>query len=78
MEGSGGEILDISASDYSFSEINSNWASQFSAVRCRRCGQTHAVMPSFSLPGTSVGTAEAEGYMLKRHRDASSNEAGER
>lgn len=35
-------------------------------------------MPSFSLPGTSVGTAEAEGYVLARHLGASRNEAGKR
>jgi len=44
-------------------------------VRCRCCGQTHAVIPAFSLPGTSIGTAEAEQYLLKRHRGASRNKA---
>ena len=35
-------------------------------VRCRRCRVTHALMPRFSLPGTSIGTAEAEKYLLAR------------
>ena len=35
-------------------------------VRCRSCGTTHAVMPAFSLPGTSIGTEEAEEYLLAR------------
>jgi len=35
-------------------------------VRCRNCGTTHAVMPAFSLPGTSIGTEEAEEYLLAR------------
>ena len=35
-------------------------------VRCRGCRRTHAVMPAFSLPGTSAGTREAEGYLLAR------------
>ncbi len=35
-------------------------------VRCRRCGVTHALMPAFSLPGTSIGTVEAEQYLLAR------------
>ena len=29
-------------------------------LRCRGCGRTHAVIPSWSLPDTSVGTAEVE------------------
>lgn len=35
-------------------------------VRCRNCGITHALMPAFSLPGTSIGTEEAEEYLLAR------------
>ena len=35
-------------------------------VRCRRCRCTHALIPSFSLPGSSVGAAEAEGYLIAR------------
>jgi len=37
-------------------------------VRCRGCRHTHAIMPSFSLPGTSIGTGEAEQYLLARAR----------
>lgn len=32
-------------------------------LRCKACGRTHAVIPSFSLPGTSIGTAEAEQFV---------------
>ena len=37
-------------------------------VRCRHCRRTHAMIPRFSLPGSSVGTAEAEGYLMARER----------
>ena len=37
-------------------------------VRCRRCRCTHAMIPSFSLPGSSVGTTEVEGYLMARER----------
>jgi hypothetical protein len=50
---------------------------QIFRVRCRHCGQTHAVIPSFSLPGTSIGTLEAEQYLLERHQGISRNKAGE-
>jgi len=33
-------------------------------------------MPSFSLPGTSIGTAEAEEYLKGRYRGASRSKAG--
>lgn len=36
-------------------------------VRCSGCGKTHAVLPSFSLPGTSVGTEEVERYLEDRY-----------
>jgi len=45
-------------------------------VRCRHCRQTHAVIPSFSLPGTSIGTGEAEQYLRRRQQGASRNNAG--
>ena len=35
-------------------------------VRCRRCRCTHALIPRFSLPGSSVGAAEVEGYLTAR------------
>jgi hypothetical protein len=34
------------------------------------------VIPSFSLPGTSIGTKEAEQYLLRRQQGASRNTAG--
>jgi hypothetical protein len=37
-------------------------------VRCGHCRRTHAMIPSFSLPGSSVGSAEAEGYLMGRER----------
>ncbi len=44
-------------------------------VRCRSCGRTHAVMPAFSLPGSSAGTREAEQYLLARERGVSRSQA---
>lgn len=35
-------------------------------VRCRSCRRTHALIPSFSLPGLSIGSAEAERYLIAR------------
>jgi hypothetical protein len=35
-------------------------------VRCRHCRRTHALIPSFSLPGLSIGSAEAERYLAAR------------
>ena len=35
-------------------------------VRCRHCRRTHALIPSFSLPGLSIGSAEAERYLEAR------------
>ena len=40
-------------------------------LRCRGCGRTHAVIPSWSLPDTSVGTAEVERYLEARERGSS-------
>ena len=40
-------------------------------LRCRECGRTHAVIPSWSLPNTSVGTAEVERYLMARERGVS-------
>ena len=44
-------------------------------VRCRGCEKTHALMPAFSLPGTSIGTEEAEQYLMARHRGTSRGKA---
>ena len=35
-------------------------------VRCRQCRRTHAMIPSFSLPGLCVGTAEVERFLSAR------------
>jgi hypothetical protein len=45
-------------------------------VRCKHCRCTHAMIPSFSLPGSSVGTAEAEGYLMERERGVGRGRAG--
>ena len=37
-------------------------------LRCKACRKTHAVIPSFSLPGTSIGTAEAEQFIRKKEQ----------
>jgi len=44
-------------------------------VRCRVCGVTHAMIPCFSVPGTSLGTEEAERCLVARARGASRREA---
>ena len=46
-------------------------------VRCRCCGVTHAVMPAFSLPDTSIGTEEAEAYLIERERGAGRSSASQ-
>jgi hypothetical protein len=35
---------------------------------CAACGVTHAIIPSFSLPGTSIGTEEAQIYIQLREQ----------
>ncbi len=40
-------------------------------VRCGHCRRTHALIPSFSLPGLSIGSAEAERYLTAREAGAS-------
>jgi hypothetical protein len=35
-------------------------------LRCRVCRSTHALIPSFSLPGTSLGTVEVESFVAAR------------
>jgi len=44
-------------------------------VKCWGCGRTHAVLPSCSLPGCSVGTAEVERYLLAREQGSSRPQA---
>jgi hypothetical protein len=44
-------------------------------VRCLNCGVTHAIMPSFSLPNTSIGTEEAEKYLKARASGRSRGQA---
>jgi hypothetical protein len=45
-------------------------------VRCWGCRRTHALMPSFSLPGSSIGTREAEAYLVGRWHGESRAQAG--
>jgi hypothetical protein len=40
-------------------------------VRCRCCRTTHALIPLFSVPGTSMGREEAEGCLRARWEGAS-------
>lgn len=40
-------------------------------VRCRGCSKTHALIPSFSLPGTSIGCGEVERFIRARCGGAS-------
>jgi hypothetical protein len=41
------------------------------------CGSTHALIPEFSLPGTSIGTAEANEYMYRQQDGISQKAASE-
>jgi len=45
-------------------------------VMCGHCHTTHAIIPSFSLPGTSGGTEEAEKYLKSRHEGVGRGTAG--
>lgn len=45
-------------------------------VRCRECRKTHALIPSFSVPGTSIGLDELESFVIKRAGGTSRMEAG--
>ena len=44
---------------------------------CKKCKITHALIPSFSLPGTSIGTMEAESYLQARAQGVSRSKAGQ-
>ena len=44
-------------------------------VRCRKCRSTHALIPEFSLPSTSIGTEEAESYLQARRHGQSQQQA---
>jgi len=46
-------------------------------VKCLICGSTHALIPEFSLPGTSIGTAEANKYMELREKGVSQKTASQ-
>ena len=47
-----------------------------SSPKSEACGTTHAVIPSFSLPGTSIGTKETEKYLINRARGVGRGTAG--
>jgi len=49
---------------------------QILRVKCNTCGTTHAIIPSFSLPGTSGGTKEVERYLMSRHEGVGRGTAG--
>ena len=44
-------------------------------MRCRNCLITHALIPEFSLPSTSIGTKEANEYLQARRDGTSQKEA---
>jgi hypothetical protein len=39
---------------------------QIVRLRCLSCRRTHALIPSFSIPGLSIGSGEAERYLTSR------------
>jgi hypothetical protein len=45
-------------------------------VQCKICKTTHAIIPSFSLPGTSIGAFEAEFYLKNRENGISKIKSG--
>ena len=45
-------------------------------VICHACGTTHAMIPCFSVPDTSLGTQEAERSLVEREGGASRKVAG--
>jgi hypothetical protein len=45
---------------------------QILRLRCKHCGRTHAIIPSFSLPGTSIGIREAEEFIHRKEKGSSS------
>jgi len=45
-------------------------------VICHACGTTHAMIPRFSVPDTSLGTEEAEASLVARAHGASRSVAG--
>jgi hypothetical protein len=49
---------------------------QILRVRCKTCRHTHALIPSFSVPGGSFGMEEVETYFQLRHRGFSRRNAG--
>jgi hypothetical protein len=46
--------------------------------KCTFCETTHAIIPSFSLPGTSVGTKEVEEYLEFREKGIGRGRAGKK
>ncbi|HYW96499.1 MAG TPA: hypothetical protein VE870_12975 [Bacteroidales bacterium] len=51
---------------------------QILVVKCTNCGKYHAIIPSFSVPGTSQGTAEVEDFTENRAKGQSRAEAGKK
>jgi hypothetical protein len=45
-------------------------------IRCKQCRTTHALIPAFSLPGTSLGTEQTEEYLIKRYQGQGRGAAG--
>ena len=45
-------------------------------IRCENCKTTHAIIPSFSLPNTSIGTEKAESYLINKSQEQSRRDSG--
>ena len=45
-------------------------------IRCEYCETTHAIIPSFSLPNTSIGTEQAEKYLINKSQKQSRRDSG--
>lgn len=70
--GSGGGFLRHG----SYSKYHYRQRLQLLRLRCKACGSTHALIPEFSLPGTSLGTREVEQFVSDRANGVSRVDAG--
>jgi len=59
-----------------YSKYHRNSPIDIVRVLCTGCGTTHAIIPSFSLPGSSHDTEDVEKYLAARESGQTRREAG--
>jgi len=59
-----------------YSKYHRNTAISIVRVLCHGCGITHALIPSFSLPGSSHDTGDVEQYLAARELGQTRGKAG--